>query len=209
MARAILLLTLTLGVAAQDPVLSEEDQKMQEMIESIEAESGAESAAEAVTPLSLEDVSYEPQSDSDKVLLRRVLGYWNAAQAGQWNEVHGFFWQPFREQMPVGSYLNQDKANIESFDVRDIRFVNESCAQVVVSYSITHAMMSLSKIRVKQPWHLESGEWSLVADPYENVMGLRPPNVVSTPSPCDFSSLQSAAAKKSKSAGGQTKSDNQ
>ncbi|MCB1044346.1 MAG: hypothetical protein KDC35_15495 [Acidobacteria bacterium] len=132
---------------------------------------------------------FKPTDSREQSLFDEVVGYWQAAHTANWGQVYTFFWQPFRDNMPVESYVKAEKAAIKSYKISSIRFVSDSCAQVVVSYSLEHPMMNLSNIPTKQNWHLENDHWRIMADPFENMMGIKPPNTPAMPKPCDFSSL--------------------
>ena len=167
------------------------DEEMQDLINKIEQQPASDEMPADVVE---HKHTYSPSTEREKALFDRVDGYWRSAANGEWSKVYQFYWLPFRENMPLNSYLSADKAIIKGgYDIRSIKFVGDQCAQVIVSYGIEHSMMSINKISTKQPWHLDAEEWSILADPYENMMGIRPPGAQEIPEPCDFSSLRIAA----------------
>jgi hypothetical protein len=174
-----LVLLWTFNAMAQQPPAEDLDPEMKKLAEAVEKSTTAEQALdeELLTKLGA-------KTDEEKALVRRAMGYWQALERGDWSEVYTYFWEPFRQQTPLAGYLEFNKARASQFELASARLTGAECGEIVSYYGVRDPMMDLKRIRARQSWHWEKGNWYLVADPSANPMGIQPPGTKVHVNPC-------------------------
>jgi len=174
-----LILLITCSTLAQQPPAEELDAEMKKLAEAVEKSSTTEKAVDEELLSKL-----GAKTDEEKALVSRAMGYWQALERGDWSEVYTYFWEPFRQQTPLAGYLEFNKARASQFELSSARMTGAECGEVVSYYGVRDAMMDLKRIRARQSWHWENGNWYLVADPSANPMGIQPPGTKAHVNPC-------------------------